>query len=490
LKLIPVKSGEKWGYISPKGEYVVNPQFRDATVFHDGLAKVVATDGKVGYIKDNGEYAIAAKYKNGTLFFDGLAFVVEDGGYPTCIDKSGKTKFVLKEAKIVCGFSEGLALFSDNENKYGFVDKSGKIVVNPQFDGAWHFNEGFAILVQDGKCGFIDKTGKIVINPQFDLVSDFKNGKAAFKNGNQWGFIDTKGSYIINPQFDNVGSFSEGYAPFKQGSDWGYINEKGKIEINPQFDRASDFKSGLAYVEQGNKYGYINPKGQFEINPQFEETSDFFGSFALVKSAGKWGIIDKKGKYLVNPQFDDVKTQDFNTTPVQSDFYDTSEFISKFFERTKGNSFDGVNASSTLQDLINNATYGDGVNASYDGGSHVLEYKKTQKLTDEISISKVSFLGSDAFYTGSYYNKEYNFDAKVSSIEYVFYLSGEARSKTSAIVNALIAEIQQRYNIKLQYTTDESGDSEYDWYEGSNDSLYFMLIPAQNLELRINFQRE
>src|SRR5690606_31782327 len=28
LKLIPVKSGEKWGYINKKGEYVINPQFQ------------------------------------------------------------------------------------------------------------------------------------------------------------------------------------------------------------------------------------------------------------------------------------------------------------------------------------------------------------------------------------------------------------------------------------------------------------------------------
>ena len=62
--------------------------------------------------------------------------------------------------------------------KYGFIDKSGKVVIELQFDDAGYFSEGLARVEKDGKWGFIDKSGKVVIEPQFDDAEDFSEGLA------------------------------------------------------------------------------------------------------------------------------------------------------------------------------------------------------------------------------------------------------------------------------------------------------------------------
>ena len=54
-------------------------------------------------------------------------------------------------------------------------------------------------VVQNGKWGFIDKTGKIVINQKFDKVSGFSEGLCGVKIGNKWGYIDKTGKYVWNP---------------------------------------------------------------------------------------------------------------------------------------------------------------------------------------------------------------------------------------------------------------------------------------------------
>ncbi|EAK1349894.1 WG repeat-containing protein, partial [Campylobacter coli] len=54
--------------------------------------------------------------------------------------------------------------------KWGFIDKSGKIVIEPKFDGVGNFSEGLAGVELNGKWGFIDKSGKIVIEPKFDDI--------------------------------------------------------------------------------------------------------------------------------------------------------------------------------------------------------------------------------------------------------------------------------------------------------------------------------
>src|SRR4051812_29811116 len=58
--------------------------------------------------------------------------------------------------------------------KWGYIDKAGKIVINPQFDGATRFAKGgLAEVYMAGRVGYIDKSGKLVINPQFNEGAAF-----------------------------------------------------------------------------------------------------------------------------------------------------------------------------------------------------------------------------------------------------------------------------------------------------------------------------
>ena len=497
LELIPVKSGEKWGYINKKGEYVINPQFANVDFFREGLAKVVSSDGKIGFINKSGKYAIPPKFKSATTFSDGLAFVVFDGGHPICIDKSGETKFQLKQAKAVTSFSEGFALFSivdkDGKEKYGFVNKVGNVMINPQFEDALLFSEGLAAVAQNDKWGFIDKSGKFVINPQFDAAGYFCNGLSLIEHGNRYGYINKQGKIEINPQYDEAGVFREGMAVVLSGEEYGYISKDGKFVINPQFDDAGYFYSGLALIEQGEHYGYINKQGKIEINPQFDDASRFYGDIAFVESADKWGVIDKKGKYLVNPQFDLIKTIIGDFSYVFSDFYDANLFISQFFEEAKGDSIDGFSVNSTLQSVVDNDVYGDDLRAD---SKYTASCNTKQKITDDICIRKTLFhfinpIYKDVTTYSNYYGyqyktgstKKYDFSAKIAVIEYQFGLSGDAYDKGESIANALKKEIERRYSVEM-----EAKDGQYAVYQDKN--LSFVITYSDYfLSLYIGFDK-
>jgi hypothetical protein len=76
--------------------------------------------------------------------------------------------------------------------KWGFINRSGKIVVEPQFDWAQDYSEELAAVGVGGKR-----------DAQYHLIS---------MDGGKWGFIDQKGSMVIRPQFDGVKPFSSGVA--------------------------------------------------------------------------------------------------------------------------------------------------------------------------------------------------------------------------------------------------------------------------------------
>jgi hypothetical protein len=55
----------------------------------------------------------------------------------------------------------------EKDNKWGYIDKTGRLIIPFKFDGAGNFSEGLAAVSIKDKTGYIDKTGKFVISPRF-----------------------------------------------------------------------------------------------------------------------------------------------------------------------------------------------------------------------------------------------------------------------------------------------------------------------------------
>jgi hypothetical protein len=121
----------------------------------------------------------------------------------------------------------------------------------------------------NGKYGFIDRSGKVVIAPTYDKAEPFQEGLSAVRLGNKYGFIDSEGHMVIPPQFDDASSFSEGLAKVKVGTQWGYIEKSGKMVIEPQYKFALAFHQGLASVSSERISGYLDKTGKmvFTIDP-------------------------------------------------------------------------------------------------------------------------------------------------------------------------------------------------------------------------------
>jgi serine/threonine-protein kinase len=149
------------------------------------------------------------------------------------------------------------------------------------------------------KWGYVDcRTGKVLIQPQFDNALEFCDGLAAVEIDNNWGYVDKNGQMIIQPQFELAWFFSEGMAEISVNCKSGYIDPIGKIAIQPQFEEAKFFSEGLAAVRINGKFGYIDMTGKFIIQPQFDGAECFYHGFAWVEIDGQGYCIDKTGKLI------------------------------------------------------------------------------------------------------------------------------------------------------------------------------------------------
>jgi hypothetical protein len=76
------------------------------------------------------------------------------------------------------------------------------MVIQPRFHSVGSFRDGLAsVQLKDGdKWGFIDRSGKFVIPPQFDEIpSSFFNGLSVIRIGTKRGYIDKTGRYVWPP---------------------------------------------------------------------------------------------------------------------------------------------------------------------------------------------------------------------------------------------------------------------------------------------------
>lgn len=414
IELIPVATEEKFGYIDREGKIIINPQFAQALPFSDGKALIETIGDKdaFGYIDETGKIAINAQFKNATSFSEGIAWTVKESGAPEAIDVNGKVLFKIINAEKVFNYSEGMACYciKDKEEKklYGYLDKEGNTVIQPQFYKAGRFVEGMAIVKnKEGQYGYINKDGKIEINYQFDEAEEFENKFAVVKSGDNYGVIGLDGKFVVNPQFSAIVLEPNGTMVIEQNGKAGWADKEGKIAINPQFDFAKRFLNNkIAPVKSGDKFGYINKEGKYEINPQFDDATPFNNGIALVKSNEKFGIIDNEGKYLVNPQFKAIDKYAMNlllgyglgNQSVETDYFDISGLVSTIKKNINSSSIYKISTDLTIAEI--NSIY----NLSAEDYSY---YEKSMKIigtnfnniadiTVEINASPKTFYDFDA----------------------------------------------------------------------------------------------
>jgi len=303
--LYPVVEHGKWGYMDKSGKMVIPPQYYDAYPFNEGMARVqpwstLSKAIRVCFIDKSGKWLGNFKvYSNAQDFSEGLALVIVPGergfGY---IDATGNMAIPQDDSHEAGGqFHEGLAAIKQG-GKWGYIDKSGKMVIAPQFNEALRFSEGLASVKSGDKWGFIDKSGKMAVAPQYEMAYQHEEGLAAVKQGGKWGFIDNTGKMVIPARFQDAYGFSEGLVDVKDEGRWGFIDKSGKMVITAKYDAVHAHFEGLAGVKQGGKWGYIDKTGTMVISPQFDEAGRFSEGLAEVKVGKKWGYIDKTGKYV------------------------------------------------------------------------------------------------------------------------------------------------------------------------------------------------
>lgn len=224
------------------------------------LRYFTSKDSLIGVKNQAGKIIIPAEFRDYTGIKDG-ELVQEGIGNETILFVGGK-----KNEK-------------SEKNTSGYVyDRKGNFLYQPYlFDnGADYFFEGVRRFVKNGKVGFVDRYGKIIIQPGHDFASSFNYGYAIFCDGCDWEKTDDEHPAIVGGTWGVMNTKGETVQPFTKytekdididGKYYPYpfqYNEKEK-NILRFFEKYNKIISAVHYVNVYNEMSEDEKKLLFEI---------------------------------------------------------------------------------------------------------------------------------------------------------------------------------------------------------------------------------
>lgn len=216
-----------------------------------------------------------------------------------------------------------------SDRLYGYIDRSGELVIPAIYRYAEPFSEGLAsVRVKDEDFDkFIDESGQDAFPGQeYDIASSFSEGFALVENETYgYHFIDKSGQRAFpDLAFEYAYDFSEGFAVVQfedenGDSYYSYLTTSGELAFGgAKYTEAESFSEGFAVVstdDPGNIFNqqhfYINSEGQKVFaGKTFYFPSPFSEGFAVYSESPYPGsarhIINQQGNQVFGREFDFV----------------------------------------------------------------------------------------------------------------------------------------------------------------------------------------
>ncbi len=308
--LAAVRVGHRWGFVDSEGREAIPPRFLAVSDFAAGLAAVQEpVNGRWGFLDRSKTYAIEPTWHRAHAFADGRAVVGRSVGTTSSRISLGQTIYsfglIDRAGKVVRApatdlddperwstawrFSEGLLAVQVGGRRWGYAKPDGTWAIEPRFEVAQPFSEGFAAVRQDGRWGVIRRDGTWLLEPRFGDATPFRQGRCAVEAAQGYAFVDGEGSLPYEQRYRWARPFSEGLAAVNTDAGWGFVDLAGQQKIAPQLaDVAREgFQGGLCAVARsvgGDRvWSFVGPDGRPAWDAAYEEAQSFSEGLAAVR---------------------------------------------------------------------------------------------------------------------------------------------------------------------------------------------------------------
>lgn len=235
--------------------------------------------------------------------------------------------------------------------KYGVIDKSGNIIINPEYEIVYIPNPSKAVFVCCYDYNSIEGEYKTKVfnekNEQLftgyekveafvfkDTTNQipFEKSVLKYKKDGKYGLIDFAGNEITLNMYNSIESleYKEGCFVVEQEGKFGVINLKGNEIIKIEYDQilsdgyyeenTKSYNAGFVVgqkTDEGYRYGYINSEGKVILDMKYNEINrvtdiiDEKNVYLVAFENGKAGLLKNK-KQILNNEYEEIEYNKLN----------------------------------------------------------------------------------------------------------------------------------------------------------------------------------
>jgi len=186
---------------------------------------------------------------------------------------------------------------------WGYINASGKLIVEPQYEQAAFFQFGkYAIIKKESKYGVLDATGIEVKKCTYDSITFANDSLILVQFNNQWTVEYANGAVLLNNVYDSVYVYAT-HLKLYDGGKCGLYDLRSHISVSIDYTNLKFYGDKYLLAIQGNRLGVIDENESIIIPFQYSSILPINDSITRVETDGKWGLISTDGKCNIAPKW-------------------------------------------------------------------------------------------------------------------------------------------------------------------------------------------
>lgn len=413
-----------WSLLSKDGQVKYENEFKNQpTVVINGVFSVKEGEGISVYRASGDKPELIDGLEN--LKFVG---VYNDNLLPVCfsdkrisiVNIEGEEQYKLEPIKgkeiIFCNscFTENMLQIKTEDEKYGFINSSGKCVIQPIYKSAGVFSNNKALVMQDSIINVIDKTGNKLFSFKHGLEPTAqwqynRYDKICMKDKDgRFYIVDGKGEMTkLSGKIKWVNNFNDKYIIYQSDSnDFGMMTMDGEIVIRPKYRDLCFGKTGELLASRNNQWEILDYSGNVKAEIDFSTVSYLRAFGYIAGDSGNYTIINGEGKSITkNLDFENFETDYILSGWIRSCYIPTSKIINYIMLNLSPEGFGSYKYGTSMKDVVLNKGFS--INDASDS-STICVIEDGNGIFDnyEISVNAWSFY-KVAYYDFSRYSYTY-----------------------------------------------------------------------------------